>query len=430
MIKKIDSYFNNEKTASVSNFGITNIEKLAAILGNPHHSFKSFHIAGTNGKGSVAYMIQSILKGYGFRTGLYTSPHLERITERITVDSTEIDEDELDEITGIVIDCAESSNIIPTYFDILTLSAFIYFKRKKVNYSVIETGLGGRLDSTNIVTPVVSIITDISLDHTHILGKSVESITEEKAGIIKKSVPVVTTNGDEKILSLLKEISLKKNSDIFAFGKEFSADLQNDSGFHLNYNYALKYNNKKITINDITIHAAGNFQIKNSAAAITASLLELSKSSEINKNLIPGYLEKLFIPGRFETLLSSPLIVFDPAHNPQAIGSLINTLEFNFHLKKKVFIVSLMQDKDFVSIISAIKKYTSEIIYYELKDERAWIPDETSIQDFELTISANENNLYETLFKYRNKDTIIVFTGSFRLYKVAKTVSLLIEKAE
>jgi dihydrofolate synthase/folylpolyglutamate synthase len=196
----LNKYINNERNIGFSHYSPDNIRKLLDILGNPQNKIKTIHIAGTNGKGTTCYLIAGILQNSGYNTGLFISPHLVRLNERISINSIEISDTELLYYIQKADKAANENKITVTYFDILTAAAFSFFNDKSVEIAVIETGLGGRLDSTNVILPELSIITDISMDHSHILGDTIEKITSEKCGIIKPGVPVITTNTDRNIL--------------------------------------------------------------------------------------------------------------------------------------------------------------------------------------------------------------------------------------
>ncbi|MCK5470474.1 MAG: bifunctional folylpolyglutamate synthase/dihydrofolate synthase, partial [Cyclobacteriaceae bacterium] len=202
---------------------LTNTIKLCEILGNPQHKFKSIHIAGTNGKGSSAHMIASVLQSAGYKTGLYTSPHLKSFTERIKIDGREVEEQFVcDFIDGIK---SEIEEIQPSFFEITVAMAFKYFLMQQVDVAVIEVGLGGRLDSTNVVTPIVSLITSIGLDHTDMLGETLPEIAFEKAGIIKEDVPVVISESQHEITKVFKRKAHELNAPLFFADQEYDVSV-------------------------------------------------------------------------------------------------------------------------------------------------------------------------------------------------------------
>jgi len=244
----LNKYLNNEKKVNISNYGLNSIIHLLGHLKNPQKNFKSLHIAGTNGKGSTAFMIASILQKSGYKTGLYTSPHLLRINERIKINLTDINDELLLRYISEIDRFSDSEGCVPTYFDVLTAAAFKYFSDEHVDIAVIETGLGGRLDSTNVVTPELSIITDISLDHTRILGDNLRDITIEKCGIIKPGVPVITSNTDPEILTVIDEFSRRLDSELYAYSRNFfTCNITNEKNYlsKPNIDNAVKANREK-----------------------------------------------------------------------------------------------------------------------------------------------------------------------------------------
>ena len=201
--EKLSEFANNEKSNSFTNYSLDSINKVLTILGNPEKKFKAIHIAGTNGKGSIAGMLNSIFMESGYTVGLYTSPHLIRINERIKINNNEITNLEFSKYLDKVIKISKENNVAPTYFDILTVISFLFFSENKNDITIIETGMGGKSDSTNIIEPILSIISEISMDHTTVLGENIESIAFEKAGIIKKEVVTVSLDNGKKINSII-----------------------------------------------------------------------------------------------------------------------------------------------------------------------------------------------------------------------------------
>ena len=333
-IKKLDVLINNEKSGNdFKNYNLDDIKKLLKHFGDPHKKIKTIHIAGTNGKGSVAQMLNSILTANGRKTGLYTSPHLIRINERIKINSSEIPDKILAKYTNDLFEILDKNkNLRPTYFDALTIFAFRYFYDENVDIAIIETGLGGRLDSTNVIHPKISLVTDISMDHTHILGDTIEKITHEKAGIIKKKSLVVTSNKNKEILNILSRKSKNEQSVLFAMENDFFINNTAHEKNKIKFDYLLKLedkilNQRKHEINNIKLKSYGKFQLANASLAITASLLLRKSGIVITERDIRKGLSNLNIPGRMQTLCKQPLIIFDPAHNPAALSATVEALK-------------------------------------------------------------------------------------------------------
>ncbi len=419
-IEKLDRYINNESLTVYENYTLENIINLMAALGDPQESLNIIHIAGTNGKGSVAFMLNSIFIEAGYKTGLFTSPHLLRINERIKINNREISDSDLDLYSDESCEIINKSpGMEPTFFDIITQIALKYFRDNNTDIVILEAGLGGRLDSTNIVNPLVSIITDISLDHISTLGDNINSIVSEKAGIIKEMTPLVTTNTDNEIVEFLAEKAKEKNADFFSYGRNFRAEEISRSGTALSYNYSFGKSGSNRKIPGVTLNTYADFQVRNSSAAITAALLLEKNFQNIRNHEIITGLAGAEIPGRFQVLSDDPLVIFDPAHNREALRSIVEILKKHFALKKIVIVVTLMKDKDCDEIFRAISEIADLIIYYQLDDPRGYRPSrEEGFQKFSAVVE-NEDELLKELEKMREESMLFFFTGSFRLYKIA-----------
>jgi dihydrofolate synthase / folylpolyglutamate synthase len=435
-IKKLDILINNEKSANnFNNYNLNDIKKLLVHFGNPHKKIKTIHIAGTNGKGSVAHMLNSIFIASGKKAGLYTSPHLVRITERIKINNKEIPANILskyaDELFAVL---DKNKNLRPTYFDALTLFAFRYFCEEKVAIAVIETGLGGRLDSTNVIHPEISVITDISLDHMHILGNTIQKIAAEKAGIIKRNSFVVTSNQNRQIMDILSKKSNEMHSGLYIMGNDFFTDYAQTSADGTSFHFFINADDKKfmkdnLAILNIGLRTHGAFQLANASLAISASLLLRKSGIVITGRDIRKGLRSVKIPGRLETLSRDPLVVFDPAHNPVALNATLEALKAQYPRKKYSALVSFMIDKDYASMFNILRKnFTKNIFYYELNDSRCLkIPRDRSLKTKPMYNGIIPVNNFEDLKKAVGasfkSDSLLLITGSFRLYSIARKLS-------
>src|SRR4030043_1083155 len=262
-------------------FGLDNISRLMSALDNPHTSFLSVHVAGTNGKGSTSAIIASILKTAGFKVGLFTSPHVVSVTERIRVNGEEMTEDDViklaEEIKNIVERLGDFS---PTFFEVVTAMALLYFKRKKIDIAVIEVGMGGRLDATNIVIPEVSVITNISCDHKEFLGNPLKEIAHEKAGIIKREVPVVTSYQESEVIEVIEKKAAEKEAELYAYGRDFSSALKREDISGICFDYL---GSDSFTIHDLILPLTGEHQMQNASVAIKAAMIVLN-SLRISKS--------------------------------------------------------------------------------------------------------------------------------------------------
>ncbi|MCX5748738.1 MAG: bifunctional folylpolyglutamate synthase/dihydrofolate synthase [Candidatus Saganbacteria bacterium] len=312
--------------------GLHRIEKLLRELGDPQKKIKTVHVAGTNGKGSVCAMVSLVLREAGYRTGLFTSPHLFTYMERFKINGKDIPENKFNGYVGkvrAVINKYEKGEELPTEFEILTAIAFLYFADENVTIAVIETGLGGRLDSTNVITPLVSVITNVDLDHTEVLGKTIELIAKEKAGIIKDNIPVVTA-AQGKALSVIKKTAAKKKGRLVIV-----------SGPDLNLS--------------ASIPLYGQHQKINAATAV-AAVAELRKSGyKISDSDIRIGIAKTKWPARFQILRRDPVVIVDGAHNPAGIKALIDSASaFKNRSGRDIFVAGILRRKDHKKMLSML----------------------------------------------------------------------------
>lgn len=391
---RLSEYYNNERhTKKFVNYSPDSLYKLLGYLGSPHLYAPVFHVAGTNGKGSTASYIHALLMADGVKTGLFTSPHLVHIHERIMINS-EIEDDVLVELVDEIELVAEKHDLVVTWFDMLSAVAFVFFHQMKAEAMVIECGLGGRLDSTNCVSPEVSIITEISFDHCHILGSTIEEIAFEKAGIIKAGRPVVSSTMDSRARDVLKQRAKELKSKILFYGDDYSFDdyYQRNSAYE--------------------IVQPGDFQKINFASAVTAV-------NESGFSLKPDSLRvaaNLHIRGRCETIFSKPLVIFDPAHNVSAIRLLLEYAESRYHMPIKVF-VSVMEDKDYQKMIDIIRSGNHEIVYILQDDPRQYKATETAVR---IIHEQQTDEIVAAL----GIDSVNLFTGTFRLYSTVRNLPI------
>ena len=341
-------------------FGLDNTRRLMSLLGEPQKTFSSIHVAGTNGKGSTSAMIDSLLRTNGIRTGLFTSPHLVSFTERIRINGQEIAEDVVielaDEVRKVVSGIKDFS---PTFFEVVTAIAFLYFMRAKVEWAVIEVGMGGRLDATNIIRPEVAVITGIGLDHREFLGGTLREIAGEKAGIIKQGVPLVTAEQDPEALGVIQQRCEEMGAPLFRFQKEFSAEsASHDSG-----GVSLHYQGKN-AYRDVSLSLAGEHQLTNAALAIKVTEIISEKFPEIHCDIRKG-LGRMSWPGRLEMIRDTPPILIDGAHNPSAAAALSAHLKklTGGQYKRIILVAGIMADKDIGGILKPLLPLASEILF-------------------------------------------------------------------
>jgi len=355
--------------------GLRNITKLLQRCENPHNNFPSIHIAGTNGKGSTAAMLASIFTAAGYKTGLYTSPHLLSVYERIRINGNNISSQKFSSLVQ------EFRNDIirfqATFFEAVTAIAFQYFSIEKVDIAIIETGLGGRLDATNVLSPILSIITNISLDHAEQLGDTLPSIAKEKAGIIKQGIPCITGVEDRQSLNVLKRISKSKSAPLWET-KDAISIQEKSIGIENNvYSVDTPFN----SFSRLNVSLGGYFQTQNVATALLAidvlrnkQPLFLSKKFSISiENIKMGmnHISRFTnFTGRLQVISHSPLIVLDVAHNPDAMNRLTYSVRHLFP-KRGAVVFGAMRDKDVSGMLDTISTLNIPVIAVQPKIERA-----------------------------------------------------------
>ncbi len=322
--------------------GLERIGALCEALGNPQNDLKFIHVAGTNGKGSTCSMLSSVLRAAGYRTGLYTSPYIRFFNERMCVDGEPISDGELAEITSYVRPFADAMTDKPTEFELITAIAFEYFKRHACDVVVLEAGMGGRLDSTNIIrNPLLSVITGIALDHVAFLGDTVEKIAAEKAGIIKDGAPVLFGGEDRAAKAVIERKAMDKGSAFYTvpYGKiaNLRADLSGST---------FDFDGRK----DLNICLLGMYQPRNASLVVRAAELLRERGCSISEEALRKGLAAARWQGRFEIISRDPLMIFDGAHNPQGIGSAVESIKQYFGEEKVYLLTGVLRDKDYTAI--------------------------------------------------------------------------------
>lgn len=339
---------------------LTNIRKLCRALGNPQNHFKAIHIAGTNGKGSTAHLLSSVFQAAGYKTGLYTSPHYKDFRERIKVDGQLCSKEFI--IDFVKVHSALSEEIKPSFFEITVAMAFEYFKQEEVDIAIIETGLGGRLDSTNIIKPILSIITNISFDHQQFLGNTLKSIAREKAGIIKKGIPVVIGEEQKEVKEVFKIIASKRKAPISFASRSYKVSLVKSDLSHSQYDV---FHKGKSFLKHLKVNLHGNYQPKNIATVLKA--LDYVEDFDITEKAIREGFENLrpltYYIGRWQQLLEKPLVICDSAHNEGGLQLIKKSLaaipKDTLH-----FVFGAVNDKELGKVLALLPK---EAIYYFAK---------------------------------------------------------------
>lgn len=389
-----------------SKLGLGPIRKILKELGNPERGMKVVHVAGTNGKGSVCAMLASVLQEEGYKVGLYTSPHLVDFRERIQVNGRMIPKKDVVRLFKLV----KSKNVNLTYFEFVTALAFQYFKEQKIDLLVLEVGMGGRLDATNVVNPLVSVITNISKEHTEVLGNEIKQIAFEKAGIIKRNSPVIT-NTRKEALGVIRKVCKERNSELIIVKnkiKKIRSDLNKQ---------IIVYRNQKISF-----PLLGDFQLEN--ANVTFEILEQLKrfGFGVTMERIKRGLEKTHWPGRVEIINRNPLFILDSAHNPagvRALKSFVSKLDYN----KLILVMGMLEDKDYKRMIRYLKPLASKTIITKPRMYRALEPEIIGKEVKNHFIIRSEiSEALEEARSFAKKDDAILVTGSIYLIGNVKQI--------
>ena len=368
--------------------GLERITVMLEMLDNPHHRVRFVHIGGTNGKGSTAAMLASALRSAGYRIGLYTSPYLLSFTNRMAVNGSDIDHGQLvelvDEVRPLVEKISSDPRLGPmTEFEVVTALALTYFSRQGVDLVVLEVGLGGRLDATNVVDPLISVITNISLEHTDVLGDTIEAIASEKAGIIKEGRPLLTAAENKTVLKLFRDrcdiLKAPFNRVSYIPAEIKAGNVEKPfavQGRIAEEGQFLDYNGFEMQLKDLFIPLRGAYQVMNAGTALAA--LELLKKENIlvDESSIRKGLKDTSWPGRLELLDKKPLLIMDGAHNPAAMKKLSESLPDYFFYRKLIIVVGMLADKDTGAMLSDILPLADTVVFTKPTLPRAAEPAE------------------------------------------------------
>ena len=399
--------------------GLTNIRRLLELLGDPQREFCSVHVAGSNGKGSTCAQLAAILQAAGFKVGLYTSPHLVDFSERIKVDGAPVARERVAQLSERLRELVAGSSFFrrggayPTFFEMVTAMAFEHFRREGVDVAVLETGMGGRLDATNVVCPRLSIITNISLEHCSFLGDTLAAIATEKAGIVKEGVPLLTAVSQPEALRQIEQVCDRRGAPLHRLQREVELrlkrrwprplfDLQTPVG----------------CLQDLSLNLLGDFQLQNAALAVRAAQLLAESGLAVGESAIRRGLEKSDWPGRLQLVGRSPWLLLDGAHNPAAVEQLLHELSLFSH-KRLLVVLGLMQDKEAARIVSLFARAADVLIFTRADIPRALAPRQLAaeVEDFSgqvLQVPSVPRALRQALTLAGSED-LVCLTGSLYL---------------
>ncbi|MBF0228437.1 MAG: bifunctional folylpolyglutamate synthase/dihydrofolate synthase [Desulfamplus sp.] len=421
---------------ALGRFGIKlELETIADILkklGEPEKKFQSIHIAGTNGKGSIASYIASILSCSGFKVGLYTSPHLIKFNERFCINGNMVSNEDVVE-AYLAVKQADIGERKATFFEISTAMAFYLFAKENVEWAVIETGMGGRLDATNVLKPEVTVISNLSMEHTEYLGDTLEKIAAEKGGIIKYNTPLVTGVAQESAIEVLKNIAQKESSPIYIYGNDFTAI----KSCEVELGTKFTYNGMGVVWENMETQLLGEHQVQNSAIALAVCELLMNKQNQQtnkdihiidkNKRLTQESIRKGLSltkwAGRLEYILKKPLVIIDGAHNLDAAENLSKYLAKQHSLtatnnpSKLTMIIGILNDKPYKEMLKYLLPVADQIIFTRANIDRSLDP--IVLEEFAITIGSvktkvieNVDNAVEYAIKNATENACICIAGS------------------
>ena len=406
------------------NLGLARIETLLDMMDHPEKKFKTIHVTGTNGKGSTTAMLTAILKAAGIKTGMYTSPHLSDYTERMIVDGVEVSQQEFAdaiEYTGQFVEkIIEQGLDHPTEFEVLTAAAFYYFASCNVEYAVIEVGLGGLLDSTNVIIPEVSVITNVTFDHLDKCGNGILDIAAHKAGIIKEWVPVVT-GAQGEALTLITQTAHEKSAHLYVYGQQFSALLvgRSEEGQEI-----IIRTQQEGNLGVFTCNLLGHHQVDNAAVAIMTVMILAEKERRITLAALKQGLAQVVWPGRFEVLPGKPTMIIDGAHNQDGARVLRKNLDEFFVDKEIVFLLGILRDKDVTGIIRELIRPNDKVVVVAPLSERASEPKEIAreIVAGHVEIAGSIMEGLERTRAIAGDNSVICVAGSLYLIGAARAI--------
>lgn len=409
--KAVLSFFDQFSTTTID-LTLTRMERALELLGNPQKRYRIIHVGGTNGKGSTTSFLRHILQENGYRVATFTSPHIEVFNERMQINGVMISDQQLLTMTNEVFEqLGEAVQTLGlTQFELMAIVMFYYFANEQPDWAIIEVGMGGRFDATNVVTPAVSIITNVSLDHQQFLGDSLAAITHEKAGIIKQGVPIVTTAKTDEVITILQNEARVLQAPLYQLGVDFFIDQVSitnvDNTF--TYRFGLDYQEYSILLK-------GYHQVENASAALTALNILAEKGQLIleNRRVIKALAQTTWI-GRMEQILDRPIVYVDGAHNDAGIEQLCQTIQQYFSTQKCHIIFCAMVDKDVATMIPKLEAVSSSVTLTSFAFPRAAKAQALLQQSTKVTTQAEESFMkaFDCVCQKADRTDVIIVTGS------------------
>jgi len=420
---------------NVSTFNLDRMQALLKLIDNPHKKIASAHIAGTKGKGSTATMLARMLEANGYKSGLYTSPHVVDLHERISINNKNITDSELvkliNRIQAPVEKLAKTDK--PTFFEIFTAMAFLHFADNKVDIAIIETGLGGRLDSTNVLDPAVVGITSISIDHQHLLGRTIDCIAKEKAGIMKKGIQTVTVPQDPIAMKVLKKHALENKTPLSITGKDIDFSYRFESSREHGPHTRICVTTPTSKFEHLKVPLPGEHQAVNCGLAIAMLDKLKAQGYEIDDKKASEGLQKVEMPGRMQLINDNPRILIDAAHNAASIKALVQTIGQHVPYDSMVVIFGCNSDKDARGMLQELQYGADKVIFTKSNSPRAIFPEDLAEMYTEIC-----GKMCQTAFNIKEavqiagsaigREDLICITGSF--YLIGQALSIYKDKLE
>ncbi len=402
-------------------FDLRRVHRLLEALGNPHHRFQSVHVAGTKGKGSTCAMLEAILRSAGYRTGLYTSPHLHSFRERIQTNGVYIPESDFVNLVREIRPLAEQDEDLTT-FEVATVMAFQYFAQMGIDIAVVEVGLGGRLDATNVITPLVSVITTIGHDHMHILGETLAEIAAEKAGIVKEGVPVVTAPQAPAALAVIQRRCLEKRALLHRVGQEWRWRATHCALEGQRFTVGSRpgtgtATDTRASYKGLSLPLLGTHQLRNAAVVLTVVHTLRQFGVQVGEPAIRQGLSDVVWPARFEIMGRQPFFVVDGAHNVDSARALARTLQQYFPSLQPWFVLALLSDKDIRAVLKQLLPLGAGALFSCSHHPRAADPRQLQEAAASLPIptevAADLRTATERAIRLAGPDGLVVAAGSF-----------------
>ncbi|MFK7960553.1 MAG: folylpolyglutamate synthase/dihydrofolate synthase family protein [Phycisphaerales bacterium] len=410
-------------------FKLDRTRALLEALDNPQQDVRMVHVAGTVGKGSTVAMVASMLSGCGYTVGTFTSPHLVDIRERIAINGVSISRSDFTSLIKIVADAAEKAGLEPTFFEVVTAAAFRYFAEQAVDIAVIEVGLGGRLDCTNVITPEVSVITQIDMDHTALLGRTIEEIAREKAGIMKQGIPALTFDQDPKVVAVLREEAESRGALLKVIGEDIEFSRRFNAGNEGGPQSRICVINGESQYMHVAVPLPGEHQALNCGVALAAVDTLRASGFEFEEVPLLAGLAATTVPGRMELVWQQPRILVDGAHNPASLGALMRSVGGHVPYDSMVCVFGCCEDKDVAAMLEKAALGGDKLIFTRARgNPRALDPEELQRQFSEISgkmsqVAATVPEALDLATQAVGRDDLICVTGSF--YLVGETKKFL-----